>query len=84
MDVEWNEEALLHQFQEGLSKEVRDKLACFDSPSQLDTCNLTLCIDTQLQERKEEKAAEAKPSVPTLQPMQIVLSGCLTPEERGQ
>ncbi|ETE59080.1 Ty3b-i, partial [Ophiophagus hannah] len=68
-DLQWNEAALLDQFQEGLS-ELLDELACTECPCTLqELMHMCLCIDARLQ----QQWAKTMPlvEVPLEEPMQM-------------
>uniref|UniRef100_A0A8C7DSI4 DUF4939 domain-containing protein n=1 Tax=Naja naja TaxID=35670 RepID=A0A8C7DSI4_NAJNA len=80
-DVQWNEAALLDQFQEGLSLELLDKLTHTECPRTLqELMHLCLHIDARLQQRPVRRWTETASvpnkmaplvEVPSEEPMQL-------------
>ncbi|KAH9276811.1 hypothetical protein BASA83_000316 [Batrachochytrium salamandrivorans] len=55
-DLNWNEEAYIHQFRAGLSNEIKDMLIHHEYPDNLEGfALLTIRVDARLQEHRRER-----------------------------
>ncbi|OMJ12323.1 Retrotransposon-derived protein PEG10 [Smittium culicis] len=61
MDLDWNESALVSQFEEGLNDDILDVLAQAETPVTLESfIEMAIRTDTRLAKRKEQKSRKSK------------------------